>query len=225
MELSEITIPMLCGIGISPFVLGWIILSFLMGTRVGWEAGIRLFLLGVGVPLAIGAIFLWLPDWAAVILMLVGALWPWVTTLRYLAIKKVSGKLLMALPLKEEERLISITSGAVLVIAGLVQPFNNFLTPAKAYVFNMCLISWGVLRAIPRILHTQIRDVGILYRNSNLYKWENIESYVWKLGEDKLSLKLKRAVFNRNVDLKLLSQFRHKAVPHLSKNISSIEKD
>jgi len=222
MEFSEIITPILCGV--SPFALGWILLSLVVGIRGGWEAGIRLFLLGLGLLgsiLAISAILFYLPDWAKVVLMLFGALLPWLSILRYFVASKFSGKLLMALPAKSEKLSISIMSGAFLVILGLSRliSHNDFLTPAKSYALGIILISLGVFRAVQRIRYTQIREAGILSEFGSFYKWENIESYVWKFGEDKLSLKLRKAIFKKNVNLKILSQFRQEVVVHLSQNV------
>lgn len=222
MQFSEIITPLLCGI--SPFALGWILLSLIAGVRAGWEAGVRLFLLGLGLLVAlsaIGAILFYLPDWAAVSLMLFGALSPWISTLRYFIASKFSGKLLMAIPAKDEKWSMSIMSGAFLVILGLSRliSHNDFLTPEKSYALGIGLISLGVFRAIQRIRYTQIREKGILYEFGNFYKWENIENYAWKFGEDKLLLKLRKTIFKKSVNLKILSQFRQEVVAHLSQNV------
>jgi hypothetical protein len=222
MEFSEIITPLLCGI--SPFALGWILLSLVVGIRAGWEAGVRLFLLGLGLLVAlsaIGAVLFYLPNWLAVSLMLFGTFLPWISTLRYFIASKFSGKLLMAIPAKDEKWSISIMSGAFLVILGLSRliSHNDFLTPEKSYALGISLISLGVFRAIQRIRYTQIRETGILYEFGSFYKWGNIEGYIWKFGEDKLSLKLRKAIFKKNVDLKILSQFRQEVVGHLSQNV------
>lgn len=222
MQISETITPLLWGI--SPFVLGWILLSLVAGIRAGWEAGIRLFLLGLGLLVAlsaIGAILFYLPDWAAVSLMLFGALSPWISTLRYFIASKVSGKLLMAIPPKDEKWSMSIMSGMLLVILGLSRliSHNDFLTSEKSYALGISLISLGVFRAIKRIRYTQLREKGILYEFGNFYKWENIESYAWKFGEDKLLLKLRKSIFKKSVNLNILSQFRQEVVAHLSQNV------
>lgn len=222
MQFSEIITPLLCGI--SPFALGWILLSLVVGIRTGWEAGVRLFLLGLGLLVALSAIvaiLFYLPDWAAVSLMLLGALLPWIFTLRYFIASKFSGKLLMAIPAKDEKWSMSIMSGAFWVILGLSRliSHNDFLTPEKSYALGISLISLGVFRAIQRIRYTQIREKGILYEFGNFYKWENIESYAWKFGEDKLLLKLRKTIVKKSVNLKILSQFRQEVVVYLSQNI------
>lgn len=222
MRLSEIITPLLCSI--SPFTLGWILLSVLIGIRTGWEAGVRLFSLGLGLLFAfsaIGAILFYLPDWAAVSLMLFGALFPWISTLQYFVTLKFSGKLLMAIPAKDEKWSISLVIGAFLVILGTSKLIlhNDFLTQEKFYALGISLISLGVLRAIQKIRYTQIREKGILYEFGSFYKWNNIENYGWKFGEDKLSLKLRKAIFKKSVDLKILSQFRHEVVAYLSQNV------
>lgn len=222
MQFSENITPLLCGV--SPFALGWILLALAVGIHGRWEAGFRLFLLGLGLLVAIltiGAILFYLPDWVAVLLMSVAALLPWVSTLRYFVASKLSGNLLMALPSKSEKWSMSIMSGAFLVILGLSRLFshNDFFTPVKSYALGIGLISLGVFRATQRIRYTQIREKGILYEFGNFYKWENIENYVWKFGEDKLTLKLRNAFFKKNVNLKILSQFRQEVVAHLSQNV------
>lgn len=136
MQFSELITPLLCGI--SPFVLGWILFSLVVGIRAGWEAGVRLFLLGLGLLVALSAIvafIFYLPNWAAVGLMAFGALLPWASTLRYFVALKFSGELLMAIPPKDGKWSISIMSGAFLVILGLSRLFshNDFLTPEKSY--------------------------------------------------------------------------------------------
>lgn len=222
MEISEVITPFLCVI--SPFALGWIIFCLLFVIRGDWEAGGRLFLLGmglVGALLAIGLIVYFLPDWAAVALMLIGAFLPWIAMLRYFAGSKFSGRLLMALPSGNEKWSISILSGAFPVILGLSQilSHNDFFASEKSFALSISLISLGVFRAVKRIRSTQIREKGILYEFGNFYSWENIENYRWKFSEDKLSLKLRKAFFKRNVDLKISSQFKQQIIAHLSQNV------
>lgn len=228
MQFSELIPPLLCVI--SPLAIGWILFSLVVGIRLGLEAGIRLFLLGLGWLIAIsgiGAVLFYLPDWAAIILMLLVGFLPWISTLRYWVASKFSGKLLMAIQARDENWSISIMSGAFWVILGLrsLISHNGFLTPAKSYALGISLISLGVFRAIRRIRYTQIRETGILYEFGSFYKWENIESYIWKFGEDKLSLKLRKAIFKKNVNLKILSQFRQEVVNHLSQNVKVDERN
>lgn len=226
MEISEITTSVLCVI--SPFAIGWLILSIAVGIRGGLETGFRLFLFGLGllgIFFAFSAIFFFLPDWVAIAFMLVLAFTPWIATLRYLVATKISGRLLMALPLKHGKWRTSIIAGAFFVILGLqvLITDGNLLTPAKSYALGTALISLGVFRTIQRIRYTQIREKGMLYESGDFYKWENIENYTWKFGEDKLVLHLKKFIFKRIINLKILSQFRHEVLTYLSKNIHGKE--
>jgi hypothetical protein len=209
------------------FALGWLSLTIIVGIRAGIEAGLRLFLLGVGLFvafLAIIAILLYSPDWLAVALMLAGALWPWISMLQYLINIRRSGDLLLALPSKQEKWSNSLIGGIVSVLFGLpLLIFENPLISIKSYALGILLISWGVFATIKRIRYSQIREKGILSENGQLYHWENIESFVWKFGEDKLTLRLQRFLFSRNINLRLSSQFRHEAVAYLSRNISDVE--
>ena len=223
MHLSEVITPLLCGI--SPFALGWILLSLFIGIRTGWEASVRLFLLGLGLLVtlsAIAAILYYLPDWAAVSIMAFCALSPWVSTMRFFIASRFSGKLLMAIPAKHEKWSLSIMSGMLFALFGLrtiVFQENNFLTPAKSWAFGIWMITFGIFRVIQRIRYTQIRETGILSEAGAFYNWQNIESYGWKFGDNKLSIKLKKAIFNKKVNLKILSQFRQEVVAHLSQNV------
>jgi len=222
MEFSEIVTPLICAT--SPFAFGWILLSVLIGIRGGWEGGLRFFLLGLGLlgaVLALGAILVFLPDWAVVTLTLVGALFPWVIALRYLVMAKLSGKLLLALPQNDQKQLMSMMTGVLLVMLGTSQfsSRSDFFSPVKSYALGLSLISLGIFRAIHWLQHTQIREKGILASFGNCHRWENIESYTWKFGEDKLSLKLREAFLNHSISLKVQSQLRQEAMAYLSQKI------
>ena len=165
MQLSEVIIPLLCGI--SPFAFGWILLSLFIGIRTGWEAGIRLFLLGLGLLVAlstIGAALYYLPVWAAVGLLLIGALSPWISLSRYFIASKFSGKLLLALPSKSEKWLTSIMSCAFSVLLGLqsiILHNNKFLTPEKSYALGFCLISLGVFQVLQKVRILKLEKRGL----------------------------------------------------------------
>jgi hypothetical protein len=205
------------------FVFGWICLTIIVGIRGGVEGGFRFFLLGFGLFVAFVAtiaILLNSPDWLAIILMLLGAFLPWVSMLQYFVNTRRSGDLLMALPSKHEKWSNSVIGGIVFVLFGLLTfIFNDPLTSQKIYTLGVLCISWGAFGVVQRIRFSQIREKGILYEFGSLYSWENIESYTWKFGEDKLSLKLKRSLFRRNVNLRLPSRFRQEVVSIFSKKI------
>jgi hypothetical protein len=222
MELSGFIVPTLCVL--SPFALGWIVLSIIAGIRGGFEGGIRLFLLGLDVLvafLAIVAILLYSPDWLAITLMLVEAFLPWISISQYLVNVQLSGKLLMVFPSKSEKWSISIASGVALAIFGLsLLIFNDpLITSLKSYVLGLLCISFGVFRTLKRIRYSQIREKGILHEFGGFYRWENIETYSWKFGEDKLTLRLKKSLLKRDVDLKLPSRSRQEAIAYLSQNV------
>lgn len=229
MEIPSNLLSLLCLLPLSPIAwicVGWMILSIVVGVRGGLEAGFRLFLLGLGLLLAVaalGAILFYLPDWASIAALSIVALAPWISTLRYFIASRCSGRLLMALPSRNEKWSISIMSGAfsiLLALPGLIFHDNDLLSPAKSYAIGICLISLGVFRALERIRYTQIREKGILSERGGFYRWDNIDNYGWKFGEDKLSLKLKKALLRTNVNLKILSQFRREVVAHLSQHVS-----
>ena len=229
MKFSETIVPLLCAL--SPFIFGWIFFSVVVGIRGGWEASVRLFQVGLGflgAGLAILALIFVLPAWAIIPLVITGAFLPWMILLRYYLYMQLGGKLLMALSSsKKEEWLSSIMSGATSVIFGILlfRTNNDFLTPPKPYALGVFLISWGIFKAIDRIRYSQVREKGILHAFGNFYKWGNIESYAWKFGEDKLTLKLKKSISKRVVDLKLPSQFRQDIVAHLSQKLDGSKND
>ena len=218
---------------IAIFTLVWVAFSVLVG--IGghdWPASLRLFSLGMGVLgvfLAFGAALFYLPDWLVVPLLLAAALLPWVIILRYFIMTRLSGRLLMALPYTNEKWSRSILNGAVTVMFGLSQlgmsqliaAHNLFSSPAKTYALGIALICLGIGSIPQKIRCMQIRTTGILSSSGSFYPWHNIEGFTWKFGEDKLSLKLKKAIFNRSVDLKIRSNFRHEIVLLLEQNISA----
>ncbi len=225
MEISVFIFPLL--FIILPFTLGWVLFSVVLGIRAGLEAGIRFLLLGLGLLgmlVAIVACILFLPDWAVTILMLILVGIPCFQNLCYLINNKTSGQLWMVLPSKNEQLSLTLAKATILILLGLqlfITP-DRFLTPYKHYVFGSSLIILGVFELVQRIRVTQIREKGILYVSGDLYKWENIENYTWKLGEDKLTLKLKKYAFKQTVNLKILSQFRYDASAYLSQNIENV---
>lgn len=225
MEVSEFIFPLL--FIISPFALGWVFFSVVLGIRAGLEAGIRFLLLGLGLLgmlVAIVACILFLPDWAVTILMLILVGIPCFQNLCYLINNKTSGQLWMVLPSKNEQLSLSLVKATTLILLGLQNliSLDRFLTPYKHYAFGSSLIILGVFELVQRIRVTQIREKGILYVSGNLYKWEYIENYAWKLGEDKLTLNLKKYVFKQAINLKILSQFRYHASAYLSQNIENV---
>jgi hypothetical protein len=229
MEISSDLIPLLFSLLFSPITwicIGWIIFCLVVSIRTGVEAGFRLFLLGLRVLLTlvtIGAILLYLPDWASIGILSVWVISAWVPLLRYFLATRFAGKLLMTLPSNNETWTMTIWRGIFSILVGL-QSFtlhnNDFLSPAKLNALGICLISFGVFKVLVRLGETQIRELGILSVKGGLYTWDNIEQYRWKFGEDKLSLQLKKAWFRRDVNLKILSQFRREVVAHLSQHVS-----
>lgn len=228
MEFSHFAPVLLCGV--SPFILGWLLLPLVAGIRGDWEAGVRLFLLGFGLLSAILANVItvfYLPDWAAVLLLAVTALWPWISLLRYFVASKISGEVLLALPQKREKWSTTLLGGALSVLLGL-QTFFFFKSPLsleKTYALGILFISVGTFRVIEKIRYSHIRERGILHESGRFYSWDNIESFGWKFGEDKLSLTLKKSILNKRVNLKIPSQFRHEAVLVLSQHIGNTVSD
>lgn len=228
MEISEIITPSLyC---ILPIALGWALISVVLGIRAGFEAGIRFFLFGLGILGAFFAfltIIIFLPNWAVTTFVIILLGMPFLQSLRYLINNKTSGRLWMALPLKNEKLSLSLTKAAILVLLGLQNFITSdiLLTPYKHHVLGVSLIVFGVFEVARRFRVTQIREKGILHETGNFYNWQNIESYIWKLGEDKLTLKLKKYIFKQAVNLKVLSHFRCDVLTYLSQNIESLGND
>jgi hypothetical protein len=143
--------------------------------------------------------------------------------LRYFVASKISGKMLLALPQKREKWSTSLIGGALFILLGLQTLFfhNTPLSVEKSYALGVSFISLGIFRVIERIRYSQIREKGILYEAGRFYPWNNIESFAWRFGEDKLSLTLRKSMFKKSVILKILSQFRHEAVILLSQHIDN----
>ena len=230
MKIPESLIPLFCILPFSPITwvcLGWVALSIVVGVRGGWNAGVRLFLLGLGllgIVLIFGIAVYFLPDWLAASMLILLAILPWLSTSVYLVMQRFSGKALLTLQ-DDEKWFMSIMGGAFLIILGLTQFVNaihpTFFSSAKSYSLGILLISFGFSRMLKKIRITQVREKGILYENGNFYQWENIESYLWKFAEDKLSLKLRKSLWKRNVSLKIRSQFRQEIVAHLAQNVNN----
>jgi hypothetical protein len=208
---------------------GWIGLTILVGSRAGVSGGIRLLLLGLGLFAAFliaVAVLVYSPDWLAVTFMLVAALVPWISIFQYFVNSRMSGRMLLALSSKRRSWDTSVPGGALLAAFGLLTfRFNDPFPSMKSYALGILCISWGIFGIIQKIRYSQIREKGILYEFGRLYRWENIESYSWRFGEDKLTLKLKKSLTRHNVTLKLPSQFRQEVVDYLSHNIENLEND
>jgi hypothetical protein len=189
----------------------------------------RLLLLGLGLFAAFliaVAVLVYSPDWLAVTFLLVGALVPWISIFQYLVNSRSSGRALLALSRKKKNWETTITGGVALAVFGLLTiRGNDPLLSMKTYALGVLCISWGIFGVVQKTRYSQIREKGILYEFGRLYRWENIESYGWKFGEDKLTLKLKKSLGKHNVTLKLPSQFRQEVVDYLSHNIEKLEND
>jgi hypothetical protein len=221
MKLSDVFLPFVfCSI---PFI----IFAIIVGIRGGWNAGVRLFLLGLGllgIVFIIGVLVYFLPDWLATSILILLAISPWLSMLVYLILQKFSGKVLLTLQ-DDEKWSMSIMSGAFLIILGFTQFINaghpTFFSSSKFYALGSLLISLGLFRTLKKIRCTQVREKGILYENGSFYQWDNIENYLWKFAEDKLSLKLRKSLIKRNVNLKIRSQFRQEIVTYLAQNVNN----
>ena len=180
-------------------------------------------LLGIGLVLVVAVYFL--PDWLAVSILILLAIFPWLSMSVYLVMQRFSGKGLLTLQ-NDEKWSMSIMSGAFPIILGLAQFVNAthptaFSSP-KVYSLGISLISFGFFRMLNKIRCTQVREKGILYENGNFYQWENIEGYHWKFADDKLSLKLKKSLWKRNVSLKIRFRFRQEIVAYLAQRTEVI---
>ncbi len=222
--------PLLCILPFSPLTwvgLGWLALSIVVGVRGGWNAGVRLFLLGLGllgIILIFGIAVYFLPDWLAVSMLILLAILPWLSISVYLVMQRFSGKALLTLQ-NDEKWSMSIMSGAFLIILGLTQFISaghpTIFSSAKFYALGIFFVSFGLSRMLKKIRRTEVREKGILYDNGNFYQWDNIENYLWKFAEDKLSLKLRKSLWKRNVSLKIRSQFRQEIVAYLAQNVNN----
>jgi hypothetical protein len=230
MKIPESLIPLLCILPFSPITwvcLGWVALSIVVGVRGGWNAGVRLFLLGLGllgIVLIFGIAVYFLPDWLAASMLILLAILPWLSILVYLVMQRFNGKALLTLQ-NDEKWSMSIMSGAFSIILGLTQFISaghpTFFSSAKFYALGIVLVSFGLSRMLKKIRRTEVREKGILYENGNFYQWDNIENYRWKFAEDKLSLKLRESIWKRNVSLKIRSQFRQEIVAYLAQNVNN----
>jgi len=229
MNIPDFFIPLLC-VFLSPIgwvCLGWVVLSMIVGVRVGWDAGVSLFLLGLGllgIVVGFGVAVYFLPDWLAASILILSAILPWLSMSVYLVMQRLGGKVLLTLQ-NNEKWSMSIMSGALSIILGLTQfvgaTHPTFISSTKLYALGISLISLGLFRMLKKIRCTQVRERGILYENGSFYKWGNIESYLWKFAEDKLSLKLRKTLLRRNVNLKVRSQSRQEIVAYLAQNVNN----
>lgn len=189
MDISKIITLEICVL--SPFALGWIVLSVIVGIHKGWDTSIRFSLLGsglLGIFFVIIAVYIFLPSWIIVLVMLLWASSLWLSTLGYLAMQKLGGKLLLTLQ-NDEKWSFVIMRGATLIITGLTQillgivfiiPSNTmlaFMGSSKFYASGIFLISLGIFSLTKKFLCTQIREKGILYETGSFYRWEAIESF------------------------------------------------
>ena len=137
--------------------------------------------------------------------------------------------LILNLPLHLRQLSVGLVSEKQLsvVLIELIQfAFVNVIklvSPAKIDALGIMLVLLGLFELIGKIHSAQIREKGILMEMGNFYRWENIESYTWKFGEDRLRLKLKRSFFKRDVDLKIPSQFRPQVVAYLDRLVQAGE--
>jgi hypothetical protein len=198
-----------------------------------WQTALRIFLFEVGAFgafIAFDAALFYLPDELVVPLLLAAAALPWLFIWRYFSAARSSGAVLMDLPYQEETgiwfKVIMLVTQftmmgfgvSIVIFTWNSMPYTKLpfsiplLSFAKVCALGLALISLGVWNKRQDIHPTQIGANGILSSSGSFYPWDNIESFTWKFGDDKLALKLKKARIKRSVDLKIRSNFRHEIV-------------
>jgi hypothetical protein len=177
----------------------------------------------IGIVILSLLLFFFLPDWASVALALLAIFWVLFSTIHHFIMQKISGNLLYRVPNNKSLPRLFV-NGVSLTVLGTVLFFNhsNIISPSKLCALSFVLIFSGFFRMVEYFQSTEIRQKGILHETEGFFRWNNIESFVWEVTDNELSLKLRNSYFfKKNVRLTISPVYWQEIVTYLKQYVNS----